>query len=288
MSKYYMIADIHGMCGGVFSALRKLDETIAGADGKTVFVLHELVHNTTVTAEYEARNVCFTDDINAIPSGAIAVIGAHGVDMQTEALLRSRAATVVDATCPLVKKLHDIAASLEDDRELVIFGRSGHPEVTGVAGNSRAGKTFIVASDSDIAALPELKRPYFISQTTVDAARSDTALNLLKERFPQLEYSAGVCDASFKRQNAVIALAKRCPVVIVAGSAHSSNACRLQEIAAEHGAKSFRVDSHEEIPGEILEKAPLIGITSGASTPTRAVDAIIRCLTEHGFVPAQD
>ena len=113
-------------------------------------------------------------------------------------------------------------------------------------------------------------------------------LTLKKVRLPHLEYSAGVCDASLKRQNAVIALAQRCPVVIVAGSAHSSNACRLQEIAAEYGAQAFRVDSFADIPDEIVENATLIGITSGASTPAQTVDAIIRHLTERGFVPAED
>lgn len=283
MSKRYITAQVHGMCGGVFSALRKLDEVVAANCGKTVYVLHELVHNTTVTSQYEARNVCFADSVDAIPAGAVAVIGAHGLDAGTEAILRSRAKTVIDATCPLVKKLQNIAAQLDKKRELIIFGKSGHPEVAGVAGNSNAKETFIVSSAADIAALPELAAPFFISQTTVDAAKSDAALQLLKKRFPQLEYSAGVCDASLKRQNAVISLAKRCPVIIVAGSAHSSNACRLREIAAAQGADSYLVDKASDIPEDVLKNSSLIGITSGASTPECVINDIIHHLEQAGF-----
>ena len=282
MNKYYVTAKIHGMCGGVFSALRKLDETIATANGKTIFVLHELVHNTAVTTEYEARNVCFTDDINAIPERAIAVIGAHGVDRQTETALRSRAATVVDATCPLVKKLHHIADALTDNEQLILFGKAGHPEVDGVAGHSGTTHLHLISSPADAESLPDLTNPVFISQTTVDHDEVEKTLAILRKRFPKIKECSGICDASKKRQAAVIKLASEVDCVIVIGSGHSSNARRLREIAERAGCTAFLIDNASQLTDEILS-FNRIGITSGASTPQFLFDEVITALETHGF-----
>ena len=283
MKKHYLIADIHGMCGGVFSALKTIDKLIADNPGQTIYVLHELVHNITVTHELESRNVRFINSPEELPEKSIVLIGAHGVSAAVEAQLRSRASTVADATCPLVKKLQNIAASLTADEQLVIFGKVGHPEVVGTAGHSTAQKTYIVSNKEDIAALPELSNPVFVSQTTVDAKKSKEAMQLLLQRFPQMRCSHGVCDASKKRQSAVIELAKRCPVVIIAGSAHSSNACRLREIAESQGAKAFRIDSAGELPDAVLANCSLVGLSSGASTPESVLEKIIIRLQEMGF-----
>ena len=283
MAKHYIIAEKHGMCGGVFSALHTLDETIAANPGKTVFVLHEIVHNTAVTAQYEQKGVRFIETPDELPVNAIAVIGAHGVDSKTGEFLRSRAAQVIDATCPLVKKLQNTAAALSPDSELVIFGKAGHPEVAGVVGNSRAGKNFIISSPDEVDSLPELNKPCFLSQTTVDSALSDETLRRMQARFPHLQCTPGVCDASRQRQKAVIDLASRCQLVVVAGSAHSSNACRLQEIAARQGCDAKRIDSADELTDDELEKYDIIGITSGASTPETIVDAIINKLEKLNF-----
>jgi 4-hydroxy-3-methylbut-2-enyl diphosphate reductase len=283
MKKQYLIAEVHGMCGGVFSALKTIDKLIDGNPGKTVYVLHELVHNTTVTHELESRNVRFIDSPDELPEGSIALIGAHGVSAAVEAQLRARAGQLADATCPLVKKLQNIAASLTSGEQLIIFGKPGHPEVVGTAGHSTAQKTYIVSNEADIAALPELADPVFVSQTTVDAQKSEEAMKLLLKRFPQMRCSHGVCDASRKRQNAVIELARRCPVVIIAGSAHSSNACRLREIAENQGAKAFRIDSADELPEAELVNCSLVGLSSGASTPESILEKIIIRLQEMGF-----
>jgi 4-hydroxy-3-methylbut-2-enyl diphosphate reductase len=283
MKKQYMIADVHGMCGGVFAALKTIDQLIVANPGKTIYVLHELVHNTTVTCELESRNVRFINAPEELPENSIALIGAHGVSAAVEAQLRSRAGHLADATCPLVKKLQNIAASLTDKEQLVIFGKPGHPEVVGTAGHSKAQATYIVSNEADIAALPELAAPVFVSQTTVDAKKSEKAMQLLIDRFPQIRCTPGVCDASKKRQSAVIELAKRCPVVIIAGSAHSSNACRLREIAENQGAKAFRVDNADELPEAELANCELVGLSSGASTPESVLEKIIARLQKIGF-----
>lgn len=283
MKKQYIIADVHGMCGGVFAALKKIGQLQAAHKNQTIYVLHELVHNTAVTRELEAANVRFINDPCELPANSIALIGAHGVSAAVEAELRSRAKTVADATCPLVKKLQNTAAALTGKEQLVIYGKPGHPEVVGTAGHSKAQAVYIVSSMEDIAALPELSDPVFISQTTVDSAKSEAAMQQLMKRFPQIRCIPGVCDASKQRQKAVIELAEKCPLVIIAGSAHSSNACRLQEIAASCGAKAFRVDSAEELPEEELTKYDLVGLSSGASTPESVLEKIIARLQKMGF-----
>ena len=283
MSKHYLTARVHGMCGGVFAALKTIDRLITGNPGKTIYVLHELVHNTTVTNELESRGVRFINSPDELPPGSIALIGAHGVSAAVEAQLRSKAAHLADATCPLVKKLQNIAASLSADDQLIIFGKPGHPEVVGTAGHSTAQMTCIVSNKADIDALPELSNPVFVSQTTVDANKSEEAMTLLQKRFPHIRCTPGVCDASKQRQSAVIELARRCPVVIIAGSAHSSNACRLREIAENQGAKAFRIDNAEELPEAELAKCELVGLSSGASTPESVLEKIIARLQKMGF-----
>ena len=283
MKKRYMIAEIHGMCGGVFSALKTIDQLIADHPGQVIYVLHELVHNTAVTSELEARNVRFIHSPDELPPNSVALIGAHGVSAEVEAQLRSRAALVADATCPLVKKLQNIASSLKKEEQLIIYGKPGHPEVVGTAGHSTAGDTYIVSSEADIGALPELTAPVFVSQTTVDAKKSEEAMQMLLKRFPQMRCTPGVCDASKKRQRAVIELAKVCPVVIIAGSAHSSNACRLREIAESQGAKAFRIDNVDELPEAELKECTSVGISSGASTPESVLEKIISRLQKMGF-----
>lgn len=283
MKKQLVTAKIHGMCGGVFSALRILENVIAENTGKPIYVLHELVHNHTVTAELERRGVKFVDSLQDIPQGSAAVIGAHGVSAEVKAELEKICSSLADATCPLVRKLQCVAAGLNECDQLVIFGKKGHPEVIGVAGHSRAGETFIVADKADIEALPELASPVFLSQTTVDAERSDEAMQLLVKRFPHIKTIPGVCDASRQRQAAVKELARRCPVVIIAGSPHSSNACRLQELAARQGAKAFRVDGADELPVDELRDCPCVGLSSGASTPESVFEKIVARLHELGF-----
>ena len=283
MSKRYILSDVYGMCGGVFAALKILQDMIDRHPGEAVFVLHELVHNSAVTGDFEKRGVRFVDSIGEITPGAPVVIGAHGTAPAMERSIREIAGEVADATCPLVKKLQSCAKNLDQSDQLVLFGKKGHAEVTAVLGNSGAGQNFTISSPEDIDALPELDAPFFISQTTVDFTRSCEVESRLRERFPALRCNPGVCDASRKRQAAVIKLASLCPVVIVAGSAHSSNANRLREIAESHGAHAILVENAENIPEKLLQESTLIGITAGASTPEDIVKKIIAKLQQAGF-----
>ncbi len=269
------------MCGGVHTALKTLQDLI-DQTGEGVFVLNELVHNRAVSDSFIRQGVHFVKCVEDVLPGAVAVIGAHGVAPDVEKALKLRAGKCVDATCPLVKKLHRIAAALTEKDELILFGKAGHPEVTGVAGYSRAGKLMLISSAEDVDKLPELVNPVFISQTTVDHAEVSDALNRLKKRFPDLKESSNICDASWKRQMAVLELAKMCDLILVIGSAHSSNANRLVEIARRAGVESYLVEDSSGVSGEMLN-IPAIGVTSGASTPQYLFDGVLELLEKSGF-----
>jgi len=279
--KQYFTAKVHGMCGGVFAALKVLDEVVARHPD--VYVFRELVHNKSVTADLTARGVHFVNDIDSIPPGSAIVLGAHGVAAETEKILRAKASFCRDATCPLVKKLHRIAAALTPQDQLIICGKAGHPEVTGIAGNSGTPEVFIVQNTADAARLPDMPHPVFISQTTVDHNEVNAVRDFLLQRYPGLREYSGVCDASRRRQEAVIELASRCDLVLVIGSAHSSNAKRLCEIARRQGANAFLIDHAGEIPAADLMQAEKVGVTSGASTPKHLFDGVIAALGEYGF-----
>jgi len=280
--KSYFTAQIYGMCGGVHSALKTLEELL-NSSGQGVFVFHELVHNRAVTDSFKRKGVIFAESIDEIPSGSPLVIGAHGVAPDVEDKLRQRAGICRDATCPLVKKLHHIAGSLTAEDQLIIFGKAGHPEVAGVAGHSGAGECFLISSPEEAAALPELSRPVFISQTTVDHEEVEMALEILKQRFSNLRECSGICDASRKRQQAVLELAAKVDCVIVIGSGHSSNAKRLREIARRAGCEAYLIENAGELTPQILQYSR-IGVTSGASTPQFLFDGVISALEADGFV----
>lgn len=284
--RFYITAPVHGMCGGVFAALRVLEE-MSAAHGK-VYVFRELVHNRAVTGALRAKQVCFTDDTAFIPENSAVVIGAHGVSRKIENILRAKAAHLRDATCPLVKKLHRIASALTAGQQLIICGKTGHPEVEGIAGNSNAGAVYIVSSPESAAALPDLADPVFISQTTVDYQEVDAVLDVLKKRFPGMKISSGVCDASQQRQEAVIRIASRSDAVLVIGSDHSSNAKRLCEIAGGICGKAFLIEDASGIPWDDLENAGCIGVTSGASTPEYLFDGVVSALAAKGFSCGDD
>ena len=279
--KFYLTADVFGMCGGVHAALKVLEGLLTLPD-RDVFVFHELVHNHSVTESFIRQGVTFAASIEEIPNGATLVIGAHGVSPKVEAALRARAGKCLDATCPLVKKLHHIADSLTDSEQLILFGKAGHPEVDGVAGHSGTRHLYLISSPEEADDLPAMDNPVFISQTTVDHDEVEKTLLKLRKRFPNLKECSGICDASKKRQAAVIKLAEKVECVIVIGSNHSSNAKRLREIAERAGAAAFLIDNASMLTGEILNFSS-IGITSGASTPQYLFDEVTAALEAHGF-----
>lgn len=284
MKKIYEIATVHGMCGGVFAALQQVEKLLQQHPGEAVYILHELVHNRQVSADLAARGAVFIDRVADLPPGAWGVIGAHGVAKEVENALRRRSERIIDTTCPLVKKLHRFAAKVPPEAALIILGKAEHPEVQGIAGNAGTEKVYIISAPEKATGLPELPPElYYLSQTTVDFQLATGCEAELRRRFPAIRCCPGVCGASQQRQQAVREMAARCDAVLIVGSTHSSNACRLREIAAEYTGTALLIESAADIPPEAVAHCCRIGVSAGASTPAEAVEAVIGKLESAGF-----
>ncbi|MCQ2380064.1 MAG: 4-hydroxy-3-methylbut-2-enyl diphosphate reductase [Victivallaceae bacterium] len=276
------LAGKRGFCAGVRSAIGAFEKLKANGAG-TVYILNELVHNTRVTAELASRGGVLVKSIDEVPEGETVLLGAHGVPPQVEQRARERRLDVVDATCPLVKKLQQAAAAIEPDRDLVIYGSKDHPETLGVIGRSGTKRIHIVSDAGAIGDLPDkLERPVLLCQTTRNHREVDDIAKLLQERHPDLGSHAEVCNAVFLRQTAVEELAGKCDLVLIVGSGHSSNARRLCEIASV-SAKAFLIDGPSDIRPEWLDGTAVVGVGSGASTPEYAVTEVVSRLAELGF-----
>ncbi len=281
--KKIILADPRGFCSGVKSALDIFDRTVAKF-GKPVYVLYELVHNKTVSQDMLSKGAVFVDSIDEVPVGATLLFGAHGVSPQLETAAADRKLNVVDATCPLVKKLQNSAAAIPQENALIVFGSSEHPEIRSVISRAGTGKIFVISGISEVNSLPDdLEKPVFLSQTTRNDDEIKEIAAALKAKYPDLHDASGVCNAVFARQNAVKNISAKCDTVLVCGSAHSSNASRLREIAEQNGSKACLIDSTAEIPQEIVDNSRTIGIAAGASTPEKSVRDVIKFLTGKGF-----
>lgn len=266
---------ITGFCSGVRAAL-DLTADVLGKHGPPVFILHELVHNEMVVKDLLAKGVKIVDEPEGLPEGATLVFSAHGVSEAVEARARSLPLNIVDATCPLVRQVQRRGAALSDAGHVVLlFGKAGHREVEGILGRIHGEKHLLTSPEDARAFEPVPGRSYAcISQTTMNSDVIAEMTSILRERIPGLVESASVCHATLARQNAVRELAAVCDLVLVAGSAHSSNTLRLREIAAEQGARTELVSAPEAVTPELLRGAKCVGITSGASAPDGLVNGI--------------
>jgi 4-hydroxy-3-methylbut-2-enyl diphosphate reductase len=278
--KVQLKARICGMCGGVRRALEYIDNLLA--EGKTVAVMHEPVHNRFVSEKLRREGVIFAGDHTEIPAGAVFLIGAHGSAPEAAEKVSAAGIEVHDATCPLVSQLQEKASRLTDGEELVFFGSAGHPEVVGIIGHSGTKKVFVISSAAEAAALPELASPTLLVQTTCSSSAADEVEAALKARFKNLVSYENVCRASRDRQQSVVELAGRVEAIVVAGSPESANANRLVKIAGDLGKAAFLVNSAEEIPPEIY-KYHRIGISAGASTPEQVIDEISNSFEKMGY-----
>ena len=256
---------ITGFCSGVRNALN-LTADMLKKHGPPVFILHELVHNETVVKDLLARGAKIVDDPEGLPEGATLIFSAHGVSEEVEARARALPLNIVDATCPLVRQVQKRGAALSD---------AGHREVEGILGRI-PGEKHLLPNPGDARAFePAPGRTYAcISQTTMNSDVITEMTSILREKIPGLVESASVCHATLTRQNAVRELAADCDLVLVAGSAHSSNTLRLCEIAREQGAHTELVPGADAVTPELLRGAKRVGITSGASAPDDLVNGI--------------
>lgn len=277
-----LLANPRGFCAGVDRAIDVVDHLLAEY-GAPIYVRKEIVHNREVVAGFRARGVVFVEELSEVPSGALVVFSAHGISPAVRDDARKRGLRVVDATCPLVTKVH--LEALKFDREgveLILVGHGDHDEVVGTLGHVQG---MLLVEDLDDAQTVQVKDPdkvAVITQTTLSLDDTREIIATLQRRFPNMREPArsDICYATQNRQSAVKKLAKQADVVVVVGSENSSNSQRLKDCANEYGARGYLVDDPAQIAPEWLVGATTVGVTAGASTPEGLVQRVVDRIRE--------
>ena len=290
MSFKLYLARTRGFCAGVERAIAVVNRALEKYGTQKVYVLHEVVHNKHVVADLASRGAHFVERLDEIPEpeNKVVIFSAHGVGTKTFEAAESMAETVIDATCPLVSRVHfKVARAASEGKEVVIIGHDGHQEVAGTVGqySGPESKVHVILTPEDVANLSlTTDRALFATQTTLSIDETALTVNALKARFPFIEGPRrdDTCFATQNRQAAVKVLAEQCDLVIVAGSKNSSNSKRLSEVAKGVGARSFLIDDCSDITDEMLAGAERVGVTAGASVPEHIVQDIIAFLKERG------
>ena len=264
-----LLAQPRGFCAGVTRAIAIVERALA-IYGAPIYVRHEIVHNRTVVDDLRARGAVFVDDLAEVPDGATLVFSAHGVPRAVEEEATRRGFRVFDATCPLVTKVHrEVGNMREAGKTIIMIGHAGHPEVEGTMGQVKDGIR-LVETSADVATLPDAagETLAYVTQTTISADDSREMIEALRARFPGIHEPKrqDICYATQNRQEAVKKLAQaEVDIVLVIGSATSSNSNRLREVAEREGTRAYLVDSAEHMDPAWLEGVSRIGITAGAS-----------------------
>jgi 4-hydroxy-3-methylbut-2-enyl diphosphate reductase len=261
--------------------------------GAPVYVRKQIVHNVHVVASLEAKGAIFVEETDEVPEGKTVVFSAHGVSPLVHEQAAARNLKTIDATCPLVTKVHhEVRRFATEDSEILLIGHHGHEEVEGTAGEAPDRVRIVDGLDGARTIQPTPgKNLVWLSQTTLSVDETMEAVAILKERFPEIQAppSDDICYATQNRQEAIKEIAPQADLVLVVGSRNSSNSVRLVEVALEYGAKaSYLVDYAEEIQDEWFTGVETIGLTSGASVPEILVKDVLATLHEHGFKDVQE
>ncbi len=274
-----LLAAPRGYCAGVDRAVQTVERALE-LHGAPVYVRKEIVHNKHVVEQLRERGAIFVDELeDAIPEGAVTVFSAHGVSPAVHADAQARGLMTIDATCPLVTKVHrEVVKFAEDGYTIVLIGHAGHEEVEGTMGEAPE-HTVLVETEADVDAL-ELEDPdrvAYVSQTTLSVDETRTIIARLRERFPHITgpRTDDICYATTNRQAAVKQMAPHCDLVLVVGSQNSSNSLRLVEVAREHGAEAHLVDNSGQVDEQWLVGKRVVGISSGASAPEELVRSLV-------------
>lgn len=280
-----LLANPRGFCAGVERAIEIVERALE-IFGAPLYVRHEVVHNRHVVDRLRSAGVVFIEELNQVPDGQVVVFSAHGVPRRVQDEAAARGLKVFDATCPLVTKVHlEVSRYAREGREVVLIGHEGHPEVEGTLGQfdpAYGGRMYLVESPADVARLVvrEPERLAFVSQTTLSMDDTAEVIDALKVRFPQVEgpRRMDICYATQNRQDAVKQLVEQCDLLLVVGSANSSNSNRLREIGSRAGIEAYLIDGPDDVDPAWLVGKKQIGVTAGASAPEVLVKALIEFL----------
>jgi 4-hydroxy-3-methylbut-2-en-1-yl diphosphate reductase len=286
VGRQVLLAAPRGYCAGVDRAVDAVERALA-AHGAPVFVRKQIVHNLPVVRDLERKGAVFVEEESEVPEGSVVVLSAHGVAPEVYANSEGRRLRVIDATCPLVTKVHlEARRFAREDRTIVLIGHAGHEEVVGTSG--QAPERTILVQTLDEARTVEVPDPddvSYLTQTTLSVDETNEIIAVLRERFPNLQGppKEDICYATQNRQDAVKEVARRADLVLVIGSDNSSNSRRLVEVARAAGAPAHLVDDESEVDAAWLEGVQALGLTSGASAPEWLVDRMLGWLADRGF-----
>ncbi len=277
-----ILAEPRGFCAGVDRAIDIVERAL-DMFGAPVYVRHEIVHNRHVVHRLKSMGAIFVDEVDDVPDGALLIFSAHGVSKAVRARAQARGLRIIDATCPLVTKVHmELLRHHQQGDQVILIGHAGHPEVEGTMGQAPEGSVLLVSTVQDVMNL-EVRDPgklAYVTQTTLSVDDTREVIEALTKRFPHIQgpKRSDICYATSNRQLAVKALARQCDVVLVIGSKNSSNSNRLREVAEREGARAHLIDDASCIERCWLEKAQTIGVTAGASAPESLVQEVVNWL----------
>ena len=291
MPRKVLLAAPRGYCAGVERAVEAVEQALE-KHGAPVYVRRQIVHNLHVVRDLEAEGAVFVDEETDVPEGAVLVLSAHGVAPEVYENAAARRLTVIDATCPLVTKVHlEARRFASEGRTIVLIGHAGHEEVVGTTGQAPE-RTILVQSPEEARTVDVADPEHvgYLTQTTLSVDETNEIIGILRERFPDIQgpQRDDICYATQNRQDAVKEVAGRSDVVLVIGSVNSSNSNRLAEVARGQGTAAHLVDDETEIDPAWLVGAEVVGLTSGASAPERLVERVLEFLAEQGATEVEE
>jgi 4-hydroxy-3-methylbut-2-enyl diphosphate reductase len=281
------LASPRGFCAGVERAIEIVERALE-LYGPPVYVRHEIVHNKRVVETLRAKGAVFVEEVDDVPDGAVTIFSAHGVAEKVENEARRRGLPVIDATCPLVSKVHkEGQGHAKKNRQVILIGHEGHPEVEGTQGRIPGG-VLLVTKPKDVAKL-KVRNPdmlAYVTQTTLSVDETRDVIEALKQRFPNIigPDVKDICYATQNRQQAVRELAEHVDLLLVVGAPNSSNSNRLREIGSELGIPSYLIDDADNLDPSWLDDVKIVGVSAGASAPEELIQEVIERLGDFGNV----